>query len=129
MSNFPRKPEPPSGPMRLSEVITPREVRFVSEQTGPAEDELKDRLRRLFAQTPKIFRRAYLARVSYGDPSVCSVVLCVRQIESIEETLRRGFKHMFSEILRRGDFYDWMLLGEEQELELRKVCKPFYETV
>jgi len=129
MSNFPRKPEPRPGPIRLSEVITPSEVRFVGEQTSPADDELKDRMRRLFAQTPKIFRRAYLARISYGEPSVCSVVLCVRHVDSIEETLQRGFKHMFSEVLRRGDFYDWMILGEEQEHELRKVCEPFYEAV
>lgn len=34
---------------------------------------------------------------------------------------------MFSEIQRSGKFYDWMTLAEEQEQELRKVCKPFYE--
>jgi hypothetical protein len=46
---------------------------------------------------------------------------------TIEQTLQRGFKHMFSEIQRSGKFYDWMTLAEEQEQELRKVCKPFYE--
>ena len=129
MSNFPRKPEPRSGPVELPHVITPPEVTFVGEQTGPAENEMKDRLRRLFALTPQIVRRAYLARVSFGEQSAVSVVLCVRHIASIEETLQKGFKHMFSEILRRGNFYDWLILGEEHERELRKVCEPFYDAV
>jgi hypothetical protein len=84
-------------------------------------------LRRIFEQTPRIFQRAYLARVSYGEPGVSSVALCVRNVDSIEETLQKGFKHMFREINRRADFYDWMIIDEKQERELRKVCKPFYE--
>lgn len=128
MSNFPRKQESSSEWVELPEVITPSHIEFVGEATGPDEDKFKDRTRRLFAaQTTQIFRRMYLARVSFGEPSALSVVVCVRHVDTIEQTLQRGFKHMFSEIQRSGKFYDWMTLAEEQEQELRKVCKPFYE--
>jgi hypothetical protein len=127
MSNFPRTPKPLSGPVKLAEVIAPGSVEFLGEQADPADEQTKATLRWIFEQSPQVFRRAYLARVSYGEPGVSSVVLCVRNIDSIEQTLQRGFKHMFDEVSRRGDFYDWMIIGEEQERELRKVCKPFYE--
>ncbi len=35
---------------------------------------------------------------------------------------------MFEEIFRGGDSYDWLILDEERERDLRKVCKPFYES-
>jgi hypothetical protein len=127
MSNFPRKTKPSSGPVELGEVIAPPSVEFLGEQTDPADEQKKARLRWTFEQPPRLFQRLYLARVSYGEPGVSSVVLCVRYIESIEQTLHKGFRHMFGEITRRGDFYDWMVIGEEQERKLRKVCEPFYE--
>ncbi len=129
MSNFPRKPESKSEPSRLSELITPSQVTFLGEQTGPAEDELEKRLRELYVQRPEVWRRAYLARVSYGEPSVCSVVLCIRLGEFVEESIQKQYGHKFSDIRRSGDFYDQMFIREEQELELRKVCAPFYEAV
>ena len=129
MSNFPRKPESQSGPRRTSEIITPSQVTFVGEQTSPADDELKDHIRHLFEKVPRVCRRIYLARVSYGDPSICTVVLCFRIREEFEEILQKDYGHMFSAIHRSGDSYDVMKIGEEQELELRKVCKPFYEAV
>jgi len=127
MDSFPRNPKLNSGWPRLPEMIRPDEIKFLGEQEGKAEDQFKVNMSRLFANQPGIFRRAYLARVSYGEPSICSVLLCLRNIESIEHELQRGFKYMFSEICRVGDFYDSIMLNEEQEQELRKVCKPFYE--
>ena len=127
MSNFPRKAARASRFADPREIIAPSHVEFLGEQTGPAEENIKEGLRRLFTMTPRVFRRAYLARISCGEPSVSSVVICVRHTDHIEETLRRGFRHMFGEISRGGNFYDWMTIGEEQEQELRKVCRPFYE--
>jgi hypothetical protein len=128
MSNFPRTPKPSSGPVEFGEVIAPRRIEFLREQTDPADEQKQARLRWIFEQAPQVFQCAYLARVSYGEPGVSSVVLCIRNIDRIERTLHKGFKHMFGEINRRGDFYDCMMIDEEQERELRKVCKPFYET-
>ena len=128
MDNFPRNTQR-SGWPKLSEVFTPTHLKFLGEQNDPADEKLKNFFRHLHSQAkPQIVRRAYLARVSYGDPPTQTVVLCERQSESIEEKLMLGpSKHMFGEIRRRGDFYDRMIIGEEQERELRNVCRPFYE--
>ena len=127
MSNFPRKLAELPPFFDLPETITPSQVEFLGEQSSPEDDKLKNFMRRLFANPPPICRRAYLARVSFGEPGVSSVVLCVRNVEHIEEELQHGFKRMFSQVMRPGQFYDWMILDEKREEELRKVCKPFYE--
>src|SRR3989442_15029354 len=98
MSNFPRKAERSARPVELAEILAPSHVKFIGEQTDPADERKKARLRWIFEQTPGVFERAYLARVSYGEPGVSSVVLCIRNIESIEQTLHKGFRHMFGEI-------------------------------
>ncbi|HLX68221.1 MAG TPA: hypothetical protein VKV04_01220 [Verrucomicrobiae bacterium] len=128
MNNFPRNTQH-SGWPKLSDVFTPTHLKFLGEQNDPADDKLKNFFRHIYSQAKsKIVRRAYLARISYGDPPMQTVVLCERQSESIEEVLLLGpSRHMFGEISRRGDFYDRMLICEEQERELRKVCHPFYE--
>ena len=74
-----------------------------------------------------VFRRAYLARVSYSEPHVCAVVLCIRLGEFVEKEVQQQYGHRFSDIRRSGDFYDTMLVDERMERELRKVCNPFYE--
>ncbi len=128
MSNFPRPGKGPDRWAELSEIIPAPHVEFLGEQIGPAEDRIKATLRWVFQQTrPEVIRRIYLARVSYGEPGVSSVALCVRFVENIEGTLQKGFQHMFEEISRRADSYDWLIIGEKQERELRKVCKPFHE--
>jgi len=107
--------------------MTPSNLAFIGEQVGPKDDQFKARRRRLFAQGTPVFRRAYLARISYGEPAVVSVALCYRYVESIEHELQRGFKYMFGSVRHGADLYDSMVIGEEQELELKKVCNPFYE--
>ncbi len=94
MSNFPRKRSPSAGPFELPEVVTPSSITFLGEQTDPAAETYKAMLRRAFEGEPRLFQRAYLARVSYGDPGVSSVTLCVRHVEGIEKTLQRGFKYV-----------------------------------
>src|SRR5262249_54321373 len=108
-------------------IITPSGLRFIGEQAGPTEDAFKLRMNRLFSVVPRVFRSAYLVKLSYGEPPIGSVVLCLRLREDTEHEIRRGFKHMLGEIRRQGDSFDQMLIDEDQERELRKVCKPFYE--
>jgi hypothetical protein len=76
---------------------------------------------------PQMVRRAYLVRLAYDDSPAVTVVLCIRHVEKIEHELARGFRHMFGEIRRGGDFYDTMIINEAQEQALKQVCKPFYE--
>jgi hypothetical protein len=128
MSNFPRKIERSLRLPKLAEVIAPSSIEFIGEQTDPADAQTKTTLRWVFnQQSPQVFVRAYLARVSFGQPGISSVVLCIRNIDSIEQKLYKGSRHMFGQIHRRGSFYDCMMIDEELERNLKKVCKPFYE--
>ncbi len=127
MDNFPRIPKPAGRWPELAEVITPHNVEFIGEQGGPAEERFKARMSYFFGLTPNIIKRAYLARLTCDESPGANVVLCLRHIDSVEHELRRGFRHMFGELRRRGDSYDHMVIDEEQEQKLKKVCKPFYE--
>ena len=51
-------------------------VRFVGEQDGPVERELKEHLTTLFRSDPAILI-AYLARVQYDNTDSCGVALCL----------------------------------------------------
>ncbi len=108
----------------MPEVITPTSVIFLGEQSHPADDQYKRRMGRLF---PNVVRSAYLARLTYDGLPTPTVVLCMRKVENIEHELLRGFRHMFGEIWRTGDFYDTMIIDEAQERALKRVCRPFYE--
>ena len=127
MSNFPRTPKPDAGWPKLAEVITPTSVVFLGEQNDPADEEFKRRMVHLFSQSPSVVQRAYLARLAYDGSPAATVVFCMRHVEKIEHELLRGFRHMFGEIRRKGDFYDTMIIDETQEQALKQVCKPFYE--
>ena len=127
MNNFPRLPKPPTGWPKLPEIITPAGVVFLGAQDEATDEEYKRRMSRLFAQLPKIVRRAYLVRLAYDDSPAVTVVLCTRYMQNIERELTQGFRHMFGEIHRRGDSYDTMIIDEAQEQALNQVCKPFYQ--
>ena len=123
MSNFPRLPRQTSGFPKLSDIVIPTGLKFIGEQVGPSEDGFKLRMNRLFSVEPRVYRRAYLVNICYGEPPISSVVLCLRLREDTEHEMRRGFKQMFGEIRRSGDTFDQMLIDDEQERELRQVCK------
>jgi hypothetical protein len=127
MSNFPRIQKTVAGWPKLPEVITPTNTTFLGEQNEPVDEKFKRRLANLFSQSPGVWRRAYLARLTYDGLPTPTVVLCVREDENAEHELLRGFPHMFGTIRRSGDFYDTMIIDEAQEQALKQVCKPFYE--
>src|SRR5262245_17028048 len=104
MSNFPRTPKSVAGWPKLAEVITPTSVTFLGEQSNPADEQFKRRMGRLFSQSPNVVQCAYLARLTYDGSPTPTVVLCMRHVENIEHELLRGFRHMFGEIRRTGDF-------------------------
>src|SRR5262245_6133176 len=111
MTNFPRMPKPATGWPKLPEIITPTSVTFLAEQSEPGDEQFKRQMSRLFPQM--LIRRAYLVRLTYDDSPAATVVLCMRYGEDIEHELARGFRHMFGEIWRTGDFYDWLILDGE----------------
>jgi len=63
--------------MKNPEKIQVPKLRFLGEQDGVPERELKDRLVKFF-QCDQSILTAYLARVAYTDPSPLVVALCLR---------------------------------------------------
>ena len=118
--------------------FVPHHVQFVSEQDGPPERELKDRL----AETlrPMGIRKAYLAVVSYderkgpqnaagdGNALATTVALCLSLGDAAAEKhdIVQRASHDFASMFGPTQHMDIIFLTDQQELALSKVCRPFY---
>jgi len=122
MSFFSRKSAPPRPP----ETFTPPKIRFVGEQSGPVEDKLKMKFCEVLTQSQTV-QSAYLARLSYGESPEYSVGLCIRSTVGIDQTLQKRLGQVFTETFRSDEHLDILFIRDEQDQELRKVCKAFYE--
>src|SRR5262245_5593288 len=122
MSWFKRRIKPSRPPM----VLMPSRIAFIGEQAGPAEDDLKSRFREILVATSTV-HAAYLARLSYGDPSSCSVGLCIRSSVGVDRALQKRLAQIFAEVFRAEEQLDILFIREDQEADLRKVCHAFYE--
>jgi hypothetical protein len=118
MGFFSKRQRPP-------EVRTQRTIRFLCEQDGPPERDLKALLAPELASSD--VKRAYLARVEYDDPNANEVALCVRGTE--DPSLVRTVASHFAKVFGRETHLDILFLTESQEEELPRVCGPFYGAV
>lgn len=101
-------------------------IRFLCEQDGPPEGELKAALIPTLAHCASV-RKAYLARVELGDPSDYNVALCVSGPEDSDVVKAVG--SVFGRIFNVSQHLDIMFLNAEQEAELETVCRTFYPAV
>ena len=110
---------------RPPEIRTETQIRFVCEQDGVPERELKALL------APELVsrnvERAYLARIEYQDPSAYEVALCVRGVEDLG--LVQAVADHFAKLFGRTVHLDTLFLSDAQEQELARVCNPFYRAV
>jgi hypothetical protein len=113
-------------PRRPAETLTPPRIEFVGEQAGQTEDELKTRLVPTLQQSASV-RSAYLARVSYGEPSAYSVALCIRSASGLDDTLQRRLGSIFTEMFRTDAHLDILFIRDDQEQQLKRVCNAFYQ--
>jgi len=126
-----REPDP--------EAWEPRQITFLAEQRGPAEDTIKGALRARFAADPRI-RRAYLVRVTYpkagpqrtklenrgpnGAADPVEVLLCLAAPEDvgIVEVVGEEFRTIFG----ATQHLDTLFLTAALEADVVKVAAPFY---
>jgi hypothetical protein len=73
-------------PARRSEELTVSVIRFLGEQDGPPERELKSRLADLFRDCAAV-QRAYLSQVDYANGSGRHVALCILSSSRIEREI------------------------------------------
>ena len=100
------------------------QLRFLGEQDGPPERELKCRLAEFF-ERDKTVNKAYLARVAYGAESF-AVALCLRAQLGPDRGLAERVGKIFASMFGGHEHLDIIFLSEIQEAELASVCKPFF---
>jgi hypothetical protein len=117
MSWFKRKP---------AEVVTPAVVKFVGEQDGSPERDLKAQFIKLFREQSTI-QRAYLARTDYGDATGVNVALCVKSSTGEDTSLVSSVSAIFGEMFGSHEHLDVLFIRDDEEQQLRVVCTAFYE--
>ncbi len=100
-------------------------IRFIGEQDGEPERELKDHFSAIFKDNPTI-QRAYLARVFYGDATEFNVCLCIKTTSDEDPSLVKTIGDAFAAVFRTEEHLDTVFIRDDQEAELRHVCAPFY---
>jgi hypothetical protein len=100
--------------------------RYVGGQVGPRERELKEKLAASFLNGGLI-GRAYLARADLGGRNGHGVVLGLIAPGCDKAAVLREIEGIFASIFHRSQFLDTVFLSEHNEVEIRKVCEPFFE--
>lgn len=99
---------------------------FLGEQTGLVESTLKRALILEFATRPAI-RRAYLARVAFEpQASAPATAVCIVSANPDDRSLVVRIGDIVRRNVADDSTFDVLFLTPEQELELQKVCRPFY---
>jgi len=103
-----------------------RKIRFLGEQDGPIEQEIKARWKKILISFPQALR-VYLAIVSFGGAQHPQVALCVRSEMGDNARLVEALAEPFRQMFNAATPLDIMFLDEAQEVEVKKVCRAFYE--
>ena len=98
-------------------------IKFLCEQDGTPERDLKAAIVGRLEQFREV-RKAYLARVDFGDSSAYDVALCLAAPE--DRQLVQAIAAIFHEKFADSQFLDILFLNSEQESDLARVCRPFY---
>jgi type III secretion system (T3SS) SseB-like protein len=115
-----------SSSSRKPQQLTVPAIKFVGEQDGPPERDLKARLIKLFRDRPSV-ERAYLARTEYPDATGMQVTLCVVSSTGEDKSLVSQVSDIFGDMFGAHEHLDILFIRDEQEQQLRAVCMPFYK--
>ena len=115
------KNKPPQPPQQL----TPPTTKFIAEQDGPPERDLKARFVELFRHEPMV-QCAYLAQAEHGDGTGVHVTLAIRCSLGEDPSLIPKLANIFTCMFGSHEHLDMMFIREDQEQQLRAVCGPFY---
>lgn len=105
--------------------FTVSNVRFVAEQIGTSENDLKQEIVRMFKDHGRV-SRAYLAQVGYDKAKYLDVALCIFLEHGEDGTLANDIASMFRRMFGPHEHLDILFLIDGQEAELRKVCCSFF---
>jgi hypothetical protein len=114
------------GKSTSAETRKERDIRFLGEQDGQIEKEIKARWQPILATFPDVLR-AYLAIASFDQAQNYQVVLCIRSKLGEDPRLVDAVAQPFREMFNAATPLDIMFLNVAQEAEVKKVCRAFYE--
>ena len=117
-----RKPNRP----QVTEVHTPS-LRFLGEQEGPVERQVKAAWAPILAASPNV-NRAFLLRALYADKTQ-HVVLALCAVGQPDVDLVRALRVPYAAIFSSDCPLDMAFVNAAQESEVEKVCSPFYVSV
>ena len=110
--------------MKEPQVQRIQNIKYIGEQDGAIEKELKSEITKIFKDNKGV-KRAYLAQAIYGESLNCDVILCINGKEDIN--LIRSIDECFSRIFNQHMHLDIIFIEKDKEIEVQRVCKPFYE--
>lgn len=105
--------------------MSDKKIYFICEQTGKVEDEFKKALYDIF-NSSAIPIRVYLFRANYDMESENFNVVLGIMMEKVTQNLYQEIIQVFKFMFGKHEKLDIMFLNDEQEIELRKVCCPFF---
>jgi hypothetical protein len=109
---------------REPEEFLPSEIRFIGEQDGIPERELKAKISD-FLRRNGYKCRVYLARAKYNASDELNVVLCARVVSGDADALKAAAGRIFHDMFRSDAHLDIMILTDEEEQVVWSVCRPF----
>lgn len=106
--------------------VRPTSIKFIGEQDGPRERMLKAALVLLF-QAYSVVKRAYLACLDIGQGF--TVGLCIKADPLPDLSYPDKISEIFMKVMGPGGYLHIVFLTDDQEIEVGRVCQPFYESM
>ena len=113
-------------PANKFEEICASEIYFVGEQDGRSERLLKDKLTDFFRRDESV-NKAYLAKVNFAEDKNASVVLGLQTQFGPDKGMVAKIGAIFALVFNAEEHLDILFLTDSQEIELTKVCRPFFQ--
>jgi type III secretion system (T3SS) SseB-like protein len=115
------------GRAALAEAWVLPQMKFVAEQDGPCERDVKARWKSVLRHHSEV-QRAYLVLAEYSDGQ-SQPVLCIRSSRDKDVSLIDELAVPFKDIFASDCALDMMFLSAEKEKEVRDICSPFYDQI
>jgi len=110
----------------VAEAHVERNIEFLGEQDGEPERNLKAGWTPVLSQRSSV-QRAYLAIISLDRSATHHPALCIHSSAGCDPSLVDELAVVFKQVFARTQILDIMFLSDEQEQQLVRVCRPFYE--
>lgn len=108
--------------------VSIQKLRFLGEQDGPVERDVKARWLPILTASPHI-RRAFLVRALYeGEPDQ-HVILALCSSSGPDATLVEALRVPYAAIFHRDCPLDMAFVTPAQESQIEPLCPPFYTAV